>query len=164
MTPSKSFQFAWAKKDDATSLVPLLTELYKHDVPEAPEPARDVVDRHVALLLEPETPHKLAIVWSENARAVGLAAVARFVSISDPRPDRWTQMELKELFVLPDYRSAGIGQALMTWIEAEAVAAGACRIDWHVKKDNARGIAFYERLGAMVVENRMSMRKSHLNC
>ena len=162
MAPSKSFQVAWAKQDDATSLVPLLTALYKHDVPEAPEPTRDVVGRHVARLLEPETPHRLAIVWSEDALAVGLAAVARFVSISDPRPDRWTQMELKELFVLPDYRSAELGRALITWIEAEARAAGACRIDWHVRKDNARGIAFYERLGGVVVENRISMRKSLL--
>ncbi len=163
MTPSKSFQIAWARTDDATSLVPLLTALYKHDVPEAPEPTRDIVDRHVARLLEPETPHRLAIVWCKGGRAVGLAAVAKFVSISDPRPVRWTQMELKELFVLPDYRSAGLGQAMMTWIEAEARVAGACRIDWHVKKNNARGIAFYERLGATVVENRISMRKSLLH-
>ena len=69
-------------------------------------------------------------------------------------------MELKELFVLPDYRSAGLGRALITWIEAEARAAGACRIDWHVKK--GASYCILERLGGVVVENRISMRKSLL--
>lgn len=159
MQPANSFNVAWAKRDDAPLLVPLLTALYDHDVPEAPAPTRDVVDRHIALLLAPDTPHRLAIAWNENACAVGLAAVARFVSISDPRPNRWIQMELKELFVMAEFRSAGLGQLLIGWIEEQARAMGACRIDWHVKKDNARGIAFYERLGGEVVENRMSMRK-----
>jgi len=162
MSQLEPFNIAWANKGDATKLVPLLTALYKHDVPEAPEPTRDVVERHLALLLEPETPHRLAIVWTEESVAVGLAAVARFISISDPRPERWSQMELKELFVLPEYRSGGLGQALMNWIEAKAGTEGACRIDWHVKRDNERGIAFYERFGASVVENRLSMRKSLL--
>jgi GNAT superfamily N-acetyltransferase len=121
-----SFRIAWAKAGDAISLVPLLIALYKHDTPEAPEPTCEVVERHVARLLEPETPHRLAVLWSDDDRAIGLAAVARFLSVSDPRPQRWTQIELKELFVLPDWRSAGFGRALMSWIEMEARATGAC--------------------------------------
>jgi GNAT superfamily N-acetyltransferase len=155
-----SFHIAWARQDDAGLLAPLLMSVYEHDLPEAPAPTPEVAARHVSRLLEPDTPHKLAIAWSQDVQAVGLAAVARFVSVSDPRPDRWTQMELKELFVLQEYRSAGVGQLLMDWVESAARAMGACRIDWHVKKDNLRGIAFYERLGAAVVENRLSMRKT----
>lgn len=160
MSGAGSFYVTWAHHDDAGLLLPLLLSLYAHDMPEAPAPTPDVAARHVSRLLEPDTPHKLAIAWSQDGQAVGLAAVARFVSVSDPRPDRWTQVELKELFVLPEYRSAGAGQLLMDWVESAARAMGACRIDWHVKKDNSRGIAFYERFGAAVVENRLSMRKT----
>ncbi len=160
MSGAGSFHIAWARQDDARLLVPLLMSLYEHDLPEAPAPTPELAARHVSRLLEPDTPHKLAIAWSQDGQAVGLSAVARFVSVSDPRPDRWTQMELKELFVLHEYRGAGVGQLLMDWVESAARTMGACRIDWHVKKDNMRGIAFYERLGAAVVENRLSMRKT----
>ncbi len=149
----------WAQPADADRLVPLLVELYRHDVPEAPLPNRDTVLRHIGRLLAPDTPHRLAIARSGSDSAVGLAAVALFQSVSDPRPERWVQMELKELFVLPDHRGGGLGTALMNWIAARAAEAGACRIDWHVRRENARGIAFYQRQGAQIVEGRMSMRK-----
>lgn len=68
-------------------------------------------------------------------------------------------MDLKELFVMPDARGQGVGEALMAWIEAQAEAANACRIDWHVRRDNLKGIAFYQRLGGAIVEGRSSMRK-----
>ena len=153
------FSISWASKEDAELLPPLFSMLYKHDVPEAPEPPNDVAKAHIAQLLDPGTPHKLAIAWREDRTAVGLAAVAIFVSISDPRPDRWKQMELKELFILPEYRGARVGAALLDWVEQQAMAAGACRIDWHVKKENHRGISFYQRNGAHIVDNRLSMRK-----
>jgi GNAT superfamily N-acetyltransferase len=159
MTSAKPLFIAWAKQDDAPLLVPLLSALYQHDVPDAPAPSRDSIVAHVVELLVPTTPHRLAIAWAPDGQAVGLAAVAAFVSISDPRPERRRQMELKELFVCEDCRSAKIGSDLMAWVEAEARAAGACRIDWHVKQDNTRGIAFYRRHGAGIVDNRLSMRK-----
>lgn len=160
MTLPQSFQIDWAKQADAASLVPVMRALYAHDVPEAHEPDQETVVRHITRLLDPDTPHRLVIVRNSEDEVIGLAAFAKFTSISDPRPNRWTQFELKELFVLADYRSAGLGQALMDWVENEARASGACRIDWHVKADNVRGISFYKRFGGSVVENRISMRKS----
>jgi GNAT superfamily N-acetyltransferase len=133
--------------------------LYAHDVPDALRPDDATVLDHLDLLLDQSTPHRLAVAWIEPRKPVGLAAVAHFVSVSDPRSARWRQMELKELFVLQDHRSAGIGKALMAWVEREARAAGACRVDWHVKRENLRGIRFYQRLGAAVVSGRLSMRK-----
>ncbi|MEL6264975.1 MAG: GNAT family N-acetyltransferase [Pseudomonadota bacterium] len=154
---------SWATQDDAAALAPLLRVLYRHDVPEAPVPTDADVSAHIARLMDPATPHRLAIAWDDRGAAVGLAAVALFFSVSDPRPERQVQMELKELFVLAGYRSAGLGTALMAWIEAEAVAAGACRIDWHVKRDNDRAIAFYRRGGADILQERRSMRKPLLS-
>lgn len=145
--------------EDSEALVPLLCALYRHDVPEADEPALDDVKAHIALLTDPATPHRLAIAWGSETVAVGLAAVATFVSVRDPRPDRWRQAELKELFVLPEFRGKGIGAALLDWVEQRAIASDACRLDWHVKSNNDRGIAFYQSRGAAVVSDRLSMRK-----
>ena len=140
-------------------MLPLMRALYAHEAPEAAAPGEARLLAHLNLLLDPATPHRLAVAWNEARQPLGLAAVAHFVSVSDPRPARWRQMELKELFVMPDHRSAGIGKALMAWVEREARAAGACRVDWHVKRENLRGIRFYQRLGAAVVSGRLSMRK-----
>lgn len=153
------WSISWANLSDADAMVPLFEELYRHEGTGSILTDKVGALDHVNLLLDPATPHKLAIAWSHDGRAIGLAAVGMFISISDPRPSHRRQMELKELFVLPQLRGAGIGQALIGWIEAEAISAGACRIDWHVKIDNHRGIAFYRRQGATMVENRASMRK-----
>lgn len=150
----------WATAKDADRLLPLLCALYVHETPDADVPDQDAITAHLALLLAPDNPHKLAIAWSKEGLAVGLASVALFTSVSDPRPSRWRQMELKELFVLPTCRSHGIGQSLFTWVEAQAKQNGAHRMDWHVKADNARGIEFYQRLGADTVPNRRSMRRT----
>lgn len=153
------WSISWANLSDAGSMVPLFEELYRHEGTGSILTDEVGVLDHVKLLLDPSTPHKLAMAWDHDGRAIGLAAAGIFISISDPRPSHRMQMELKELFVLPQLRGAGIGQALIVWIEAEAIRAGACRIDWHVKSDNHRGIAFYRRQGARIVENRRSMRK-----
>jgi len=150
---------SWAQAKDSDALVPLLRALYKHDVPQAREPTLDEVKEHVALLTAPETPHRMAVAWDQDHLAIGLAALALFVSVSDPRPDRWRQAELKELFVLPNCRGKGIGGALLDWVEQEAIASAACRLDWHVRSHNDRGLSFYQSHGASVVKNRLSMRK-----
>ena len=133
MNSSNDFSISWADETDAQSLAPLLRKLYKHDVPEAPEPSSEDVHAHIRHLLAPSTPHKIAIAHTEDELAVGLAGVAFFVSISDPRPEKRIQMELKELFVLAEYRSFGVGSALMSWVESEALKKTASRMDWHVK-------------------------------
>lgn len=157
---SVGVRIAWATAADAAALVPLLRALHLHDVAGASSPDEAMLAAHAARLLEPATPHRLAIAWADDGRPVGLAAVGRLLSISDPRPDHAGQMELKELFVLAEARGEGVGEQLMAWVEGEARAAGIARIDWHVKRDNQRGIAFYERLGGHIVEGRLSMRKS----
>lgn len=151
-------RIAFATPADGAALAPLLTALYRHDVPEAPPPAPETVMAHATRLLDPGTPHRLLIAWSAEGAALGLAAIALLTAVSDPRPNRWTQVEMKELFVLPAHRGQGIGRALMARVMDHARAAKACRIDWHVRRDNHRGIAFYQSLGAELVENRLSMR------
>ncbi len=150
---------SWATTEKSDALVPLLMALYKHDVPLADEPTIDEVKAHIAQLVDPATPHRLAIAWHGENCAIGLAAVGIFVSVSDPRLSQRKQAELKELFVLPDFRGQGIGAVLLDWIEEYLRSSDICRLDWHVKTDNHRGISFYESFGGNIVENRISMRK-----
>ncbi|MEJ5217746.1 GNAT family N-acetyltransferase [Cognatishimia sp. D5M38] len=159
MSQSKLSHVALAQPSDIAALEPLFQALYAHETPNAAAPDDATCARHIKRLLDEETPHDLIIAWGTDGRSLGLVAVARVTSISDPRPDNWTQIDLKELFVLPEARGQNIGRALMEWVQAYANRTGACRIDWHVKSDNADGIRFYERFGAKVVHGRLSMRK-----
>jgi len=155
-----SIKITWMSNHDINAVIPLLSALYQHDTPDAPLPEHTTIATHAAHLLKPSTPHKLAIGWTPQGTAIGLAAVGFFISVSDPRPANWQQVELKELFVLPEYRDAGVGAALLNWVEIQATEKGACRMDWHVKADNTRAISFYEKHGGTLLENRLSMRLS----
>ena len=152
-------RISWATAEDQQALIPLFLALYAHDVPEAAAPELKEVEAHISLLTDPNTPHRLAIAWSRDGLAMALAAVAVFVSVSDPRRDHWRQVELKELFVLSEFRGHEIGAALFDWVEDWAVANRVSRMDWHVKSDNHRGVSFYEARGAEIVRSRLSMRK-----
>jgi GNAT superfamily N-acetyltransferase len=60
-------------------------------------------------------------------------------------------MYLEDLFVLPEFRGAGTGKALLTEVARIAVKAGCGRFEWSVLDWNAPSIAFYQRMGADVL-------------
>jgi GNAT superfamily N-acetyltransferase len=53
---------------------------------------------------------------------------------------------LQDLFVAEDARGCGAGRALIEAVEKEARAAGASRIHWLTKEDNAGARALYDKL------------------
>lgn len=67
-------------------------------------------------------------------------------------------MHLEDLFVVPEARSAGVGRALLTRLAAIAEARGYGRLEWNVLTWNAPAIAFYERLGAFVLDEWQTYR------
>lgn len=152
-------RISWAKPEDSQMLAPLFLALYAHEVPEAETPPPEDVAAHIGLLIDPLTPHQLAIAWGRDGSPIALAAAAVFLSVSNPRRDHWRQVEIKELFVLPEYRGQEIGTTLLDWVESWARANGASRMDWHVKSENHSAISFYHTFGAHVVSGRLSMRK-----
>ncbi|MCH2249173.1 MAG: GNAT family N-acetyltransferase [Cognatishimia sp.] len=160
MSQSKLSHIALAQPSDVAALEPLFQALYAHETPNAATPDATKFEQHIERLLGHQTPHDLVIAWGTDGRALGLAAIASVTSISDPRPDQWVQIDLKELFVLPEARGHNIGHKLMEWVQSHAKQHDACRIDWHVKSDNADGIRFYERFGAKILDGRLSMRKT----
>lgn len=58
---------------------------------------------------------------------------------------------LDDLFVVPAFRSKGIGKALMAYLAGIAVQNQCARFEWIVLDWNTEAIEFYQRLGANVV-------------
>lgn len=66
------------------------------------------------------------------------------------RPYLW----LDDLFVNDEIRSRGLGIAMMRRLAQTAAHHRCTHIAWTASGNNARGIQFYERLGARTVEKR----------
>lgn len=59
---------------------------------------------------------------------------------------------LEDLFVVPERRGLGLGRRILSALAALAVERGCGRLEWSVLKWNAPAIGFYERLGAVPME------------
>jgi GNAT superfamily N-acetyltransferase len=55
---------------------------------------------------------------------------------------------LEDLFVVPKFRGAGLGRALLTHLAKLAVERGCGRFEWSVLDWNEPAIGFYKKLGA----------------
>jgi GNAT superfamily N-acetyltransferase len=60
---------------------------------------------------------------------------------------------LEDLFVRPDHRGQGIGEALLRYLARLAVERGCARMEWAVLNWNKRAIEFYERMGAVGIRD-----------
>ncbi len=58
---------------------------------------------------------------------------------------------LEDLFVMPGYRSQGVGKALLAYLAQLAIARDCGRLEWSVLDWNQSAIGFYERMGATVL-------------
>lgn len=140
------------------SLIDLLSELHAYYNSGA-QVSRELVRYHlVENLLGAASPHRLVVASEDDGSVAGLAAITLVYSLVEPAPDKRRHCQLKELYVRSSSRGQGLGRALMTWVARYAWQNGCRRIDWPVKASNARGIAFYEGLGAEQVVERLSYR------
>ena len=139
------------------SLIDLLCELHTY-YNKGSLVSREVVREHLfENLLSAGSPHRLAAAWGDDG-VMGLAAITLVYSLVDPTVDKRKHCQLKELYVRSSARSQGVGRALMSWVARFASQNKCCRIDWPVNAANARGISFYQRLGAEPVVERLSYR------
>lgn len=60
---------------------------------------------------------------------------------------------LEDLFVKPEHRGRGHGEALLRHLAKLAVARGCARLEWEVLGWNAPAIAFYEKLGGRAMKD-----------
>ncbi len=59
---------------------------------------------------------------------------------------------LEDLFVVPEQRGLGLGRRLLESLASRAGERGCGRREWSVQKWNAPAIGFYERLGAVPMD------------
>lgn len=65
---------------------------------------------------------------------------------------------LEDLFVQPRFRKRGIGKALLVYLAKIAMNENCGRFEWQVLDWNAPSIEFYKSLGAVVMEEWLTMR------
>lgn len=142
------------------SLVELLCELHTY-YNEGSCVSREMVRSHlIDHLLGPDSPLRLIVAHDDDGQVSGFAAISLTYSLVEPTPEQRRHCQMKELYVRSSSRSRGVGKAIMSWVAQYAVENGCRRMDWPVKASNARGIAFYQGLGAQQVVERLSFRLS----
>ena len=88
-----------------------------------------------------------ALVAEGEGRLLGFALFFGSFSTFLARPGIW----LEDLFVEPEARGRGIGEALLGHLAGLAAARGCGRLEWSVLDWNEKAIRFYQRMGATVM-------------
>ena len=94
-------------------------------------------------------PYAEVILAEVAGQAVGFALFFPSYSTFLTQPGIY----LEDLFVMSDYRGQGIGKALIAAVAELAVSRGCGRLEWSVLDWNQPAIAFYERIGAVILED-----------
>lgn len=75
-----------------------------------------------------------------------------------PSPNQDGSFFMKDLFVVDGMRGNRFGDKMMRAAAALAVEWGCCRFDWTAETGNQRALAFYDRLSARRVEEKVYFR------
>ena len=116
----------------------------------------DASARHVAAnLFQPHCGVQTMLALRDG-QALGLATF----SLLYPAPEYSGQLFMKDLFTREEARGSGAGQALMQALAGLALARGCQRLDWTAERGNRAALAFYDRIGAGIVEDKVYYRIS----
>lgn len=128
------------RRSDADELLPLIRQHAQFE-----RTVATIGEDALATFLEsPSSPIRILVATIEGT-VVGYAALTFDTSLF--HGDRWAHLEC--LFVATLQRNEGVGKRLLEHARAQAVAAGATRMEWQTPAWNSRAIAFYEREGAI---------------
>jgi GNAT superfamily N-acetyltransferase len=90
-----------------------------------------------------------AMIASLDGRDVGFALFFRSFSTFLGKPGIY----LEDLFVLPEVRGKGVGQALLAEVARIAMDRDCGRLEWAVLDWNDPAIGFYNKLGAIRLDD-----------
>lgn len=103
---------------------------------------------HDAMDLDAFQPIFTKLLASENFFIEARAnAVAGFYKVTRYEGRASHVAELGSLAVHPDQQGSGLAREMMATVLARLKAEGVIRVQLLVEPDNARGLAFYERMG-----------------
>ncbi len=94
-------------------------------------------------------PYIEAIVAEYGGQAVGFALFFHNYSTFLAKPGIY----LEDLFVLPQFRRLGIGKAVLSYLAQLAISRNCGRFEWSVLDWNESAIAFYQRMGASILDS-----------
>ena len=94
------------------------------------------------------SPAAEVVLGFEGAEPVGIAIF--FHNFSTFLGKRGLYLE--DLFVKPEYRGRGYGRRLLAHLAALAIERGCGRMEWSVLDWNTPAIGFYQKLGAVPME------------
>ena len=135
-----------AAPEDAETIAALVRELaifvkHEHHAKATPDDFR----RH---LFGPR-PAAEAALAETGGKAVGFALWFSTFSTFRGQPGLY----LEDVFVRSEYRSRGIGKALLAAVAAQAVDRGCGRLEWSVLNWNNAAVRFYRSLGARPMDD-----------
>ena len=145
-----------AIKNDSEALLDLIDALADYEKLQRPDinaKERIKIDafgsspKITAWLAEIKAIHKMPL---PVAYAINLYTYSSFLALST--------LYIEDIFVLPEYRSKGIGKALFLHCAQQALKEGCGRMDWQVLDWNKLAIDFYERAGAKHLKEWFSYR------
>ena len=91
-------------------------------------------------------------VAAAGGRVVGYASFVAGYNTDIASRELW----MLDLFVLPAWRSRGIGRALVGAVARETVRRGLGCLEWGVRGSNTRARRFYGRMGARIGHARIA--------
>jgi GNAT superfamily N-acetyltransferase len=95
-----------------------------------------------------DKPYAEVILAEVSAEPAGFAVFFHNFSTFLGKPGLY----LEDLFVRPNYRGHGVGQALLNHLQDLALARGCGRLEWWVLDWNEPAIGFYKKLGAVPMD------------
>lgn len=133
-----------ALRDDVPAILGLIRELAEYEKLTHLLAASEAdIDRE----LFGERPVAEALVARTGGNTVAFALYFHNMSTFLGRRGLW----LEDLYVRPDYRRAGIGEALLRSVARIAAERGCGRFEWSVLDWNQPAIDFYRKLGADIL-------------
>jgi GNAT superfamily N-acetyltransferase len=121
------------------------------------ERAPDAVTGSPALLNEAlfgPRPTAEAVIAERDGHRIGFALFHGTFSTWECRPGIW----LEDLFVMPEHRRGGAGEAMLRHLAQIAVERGCTRLEWVALDWNQPALSFYEKLGAEVLDDWLQHR------
>jgi GNAT superfamily N-acetyltransferase len=140
-----------ARHDDAPRILELVDALADYE--RLPRPDAGARERLRRDGFGPSPRFEL-LVGERDGATVGYALFFETYSSFLARPTLY----LEDLFVHPDHRKCGLGLALFRAVATEAVRRECGRMEWAVLTWNRLAIDFYERLGAVALEDWRTFR------
>ncbi len=94
------------------------------------------------------SPRAYALIVEQDAQPAGFAVYFYNFSTFLGRPGIYVE----DVFIRPQFRRIGFGQAIFKYLAKKAVAEGCGRMEWWVLDWNEPAIRFYGELGAMPMD------------